>query len=291
MIRTTTLSLLLLCLLSMGLSATASAEQDIPRWDIATPAPQWQLALAVGWGEKSNPLRDYDDIPVYVLPSIAWYGERFFFDNGTFGYTLSDSLDYSINLISAFNDDAGWFNRWDPSNLFIGGLSGGSPAPRVSLSPYSRDPEPQYHLNRRHLTYMAGGEIVWYTSLGNWRAQLTQDMFAVHQGQQATFAWFNHWQLKGFNLNLALTLDWKSRKLVDYYYGIRPDEASWGSPLYSGRSSVNPGIELDLSYPLTNKLELLLLGRYTRFGAGIADSPLLMEDHSVGVFIGTAYRF
>ncbi|MCL2912761.1 MipA/OmpV family protein [Shewanella corallii] len=289
--------LLILSILLMPKSFASSDSEGVSSLGEPMSPSQWQFAVAVGWGEKSNPLFDYDDIPVYVLPSVAWYGERAFFDNGAIGYTLWDGYDYSINLIGGFGDDAGWFNRWDPSNLFIGGLSGGSPAPATDMStkfsrtPASSETEPSYNLKDRKLTYMGGGEVNWYTSMGNWRALIMQDILNVHNGQIAMLSWYNYWQIMKLRVDLTLSLNWKSSQLVDYYYGISADEASWGSPTYDGRGTFSPTIELDFSYPITKKLELLLLGRYTRFGAGIADSPLLKEDNSFGVFFGAAYRF
>lgn len=291
MARILSIALLFSSMLLMHKCFASEAERGWASHEHNTETSQWQLALALGWGHKSNPVKDYDDIPIYVLPSIAWYGEHLFFDNGTLGYTLSSDDNYSLSLISGFTDDAGWFNRWDPSNLFIGGLSGSSPVSSMGIATFGRNSGPVYELKDRELTYLAGGELLLFTDFGNFRALWMHDLFAVHQGAAAQLAWYQHWQLQKLKLDLGLTLDWKSRELVDYYYGIDREEALWASPTYDGRSSINPGVELDISYPIANKLELLLLGRYTRFGAGIANSPLIKEDHSFGVFIGAAYRF
>src|SRR3954470_11663654 len=61
-----------------------------------TPAPaqlpprerSWRLGAAFGYGERTNPLIQSDDIPVIVDVDIAWFGKRWFFDNGDLGYTL-----------------------------------------------------------------------------------------------------------------------------------------------------------------------------------------------------------
>lgn len=73
------------------------------------PVGEWDLGLALGYGQKSNPLRHQDDIPLYVIPSIAYYGENWFFDNGNLGLTLAESENYTINLVTALQQRAGFF--------------------------------------------------------------------------------------------------------------------------------------------------------------------------------------
>ena len=52
-----------LALLAMSLSAAAESP--------------WRLGVAVGYGERSNPLVLSDDIPIVVDLDIAWFGKRF----------------------------------------------------------------------------------------------------------------------------------------------------------------------------------------------------------------------
>jgi hypothetical protein len=41
----------------------------------------WRFGIALGFGERTNPLVQSEDIPVLVDLDIAWFGERWFFDN------------------------------------------------------------------------------------------------------------------------------------------------------------------------------------------------------------------
>ncbi|BDM63406.1 outer membrane MltA-interaction protein MipA [Shewanella sp. NFH-SH190041] len=263
------------------------------RTPATVPVGQWQLGIAAGWGEKSNPLYQFDDIPIYLIPSIAYYGERFFFDNGLLGYTLADQTHYSVNLMGSFSSDRAWFERWDPSNIFTGTgyqLSQPTQLPH----PYHLPPETPLQiqsLEGRNFTYLGGIEGFFYTKAGNFRLALAHDLFKVHHGSEAQIKWFTNWQLRKLKVDLALALDWKSHEVVNYYYGVRPSENLYWSEHFHGRSTWNRSVELNFSYPLTEHLEMLLLGRYTRFGTGIANSPLLKQDYSHSLFVGAAYRF
>ncbi len=131
------------------------------------PVGEWDLGLALGYGQKSNPLRHQDDIPLYVIPSIAYYGENWFFDNGNLGLTLAESENYTINLVTAYSRERAFFYRWDPSNVFT--FSGGS---QVSITPESRaapvmlmqssePPKVFNELEDRHFTFLGGARLLF----------------------------------------------------------------------------------------------------------------------------------
>jgi hypothetical protein len=51
----------------------------------------WRLGVAMGYGERSNPLLNSDDLPIILDLDIAYFGEHFFFDNGDVGLTFADN--------------------------------------------------------------------------------------------------------------------------------------------------------------------------------------------------------
>ena len=59
---------------------------------------EWQLGIALGAGVRTNPLVDGDNIPLVILPDIAWYGESAYFDNGEAGFqwTLNDTFAHEV---------------------------------------------------------------------------------------------------------------------------------------------------------------------------------------------------
>ncbi|WP_157447382.1 MipA/OmpV family protein [Catenovulum agarivorans] len=75
------------------------------------------ISLAVGYGEKSNPLHKGDAFPLLLVPAVHYYGKNWYFDNGDLAYTLVENSDYSVNLVTSFNGEAAHFYDWHPANI------------------------------------------------------------------------------------------------------------------------------------------------------------------------------
>lgn len=251
----------------------------------------WDLGIAIGWGQKSNPLRDFDDIPLFFIPTVAYYGEHWFFDNGNLGYTLAEQESFTINLVTSYSLDRAYFYQWDPSNIF---LNRGTQveAKAINSMTLSTEPEPEFNsLETRNFTLLGGAEAFIYTRLGIIRLAYTHDMFNVHQGSEAQIKWTYGWDYDRFIFEFALVFDWKSQAVVDYYYSVRPSENAYWSERYQAKSGWDKGAEMTARYILTDNWDLLLAVRYTLIADEIAASPLLDQDYSSTYFIGAAYRF
>lgn len=251
----------------------------------------WDLGIAIGWGQKSNPLRDFDDIPLFFIPAVAYYGEHWFFDNGNLGYTLAEQESFTINLVTSYSLDRAYFYQWDPSNIFLN--RGTQVEAKAINSMYlSTEPEPEFNsLETRNFTLLGGAEAFIYTRLGIIRLAYTHDMFNVHQGSEAQIKWTYGWDYDRFIFEFALVFDWKSQDVVDYYYSVRPSENAYWSERYQAKSGWDKGAEMTARYILTDNWDLLLAVRYTLIADEIAASPLLDQDYSSTYFIGAAYRF
>lgn len=253
----------------------------------------WDLGIAFGYGQRTNPLEDYDDIPIYVLPTIAYYGERWFFDNGAIGYTLTEQERFTVNLITGFSSDRAFFYRWDPSNIFLAGSSQSMQQTPLVISPTGPygDSQDIGDLESRHFTYLGGIEAYVYNRFGTWRLALLHDLLNVHQGTEGQIKWNYHWGHKELSVDFAVFFDWKSQEVVNYYYGVRPSESAYWHEHYRTENGWNRGLELTARYSLTPAWELLMTARYTQLADTIAQSPLLDEDDSYAYLIGAAYRF
>ncbi|MFP8843299.1 MipA/OmpV family protein [Shewanella baltica] len=251
----------------------------------------WDLGVAIGWGQKSNPLKDFDDIPLFFIPTVAYYSEHWFFDNGNLGYTLAEQESFTFNLVTSYSLDRAYFYRWDPSNIF---LNRGTQIEAKAINSMSLSTEPDREFNSletRNFTLLGGAEAFIYTRLGIIRLAYTHDMFNVHQGSEAQIKWTYGWDYDRFIFEFALVFDWKSQAVVDYYYGVRPSENAYWSEQYQAKSGWDKGAEMTARYILTDNWDLLLAVRYTLIADEIAASPLLDQDYSSTYFIGAAYRF
>ncbi len=287
---TSLLTSLLLCF------AVQAEEQKVCHMDDeCVEVGQWQLGLALGYGERSNPVRDHDDIPIYLAPTLAYYGDRWFFDNGNLGYTLADEEMFSVNLTTSFSSDSAYFYRWDPSNIFISGTSQLSSTPSAFTSrfqAFGAEPEPVFNeLEDRKFTLLGGAEAFIYTPMGIINLALAHDLFDVHSGMEAKVKWLYNLSWTDWKFEFAAVANWKSEEIINYYYGVRPSENTYWSERYRAGSGTNLGLELTTQYIMSEHWELLFLVRYTDLADEITASPLVTESYTNTYFIGTAYRF
>ena len=268
-----------------------SCENDLECIEIG----QWDLGIALGYGIRSNPLKDFDDIPIYMVPTFAYYGETWYFDNGNLGYTLTEQESYTINLATSFSTDSAYFQRWDPSNIFLAGGStfDSSSVANNNIGLFTRGvQEPTIgDLEKRRFTYLGGFDAFIYTRVGIINFSLAHDMLNVHQGTEAQLKWIYNLPVQDWNFELQLKLDWKSEEIVDYYYGVRESESPYWNQAFKSKSALNAGIELTSTYVMTQHWDLLFLARYTRIADAIAESPLLNEEYTSTFYIGSSYRF
>lgn len=117
------------------------------------------------------------------------------------------------------------------------------------------------------------------------------DLTGTHEGYELSAAYQFPYQAGRWTLVPTLGLNWRSKKLVDYYYGVRVGEARDGRPGYSGRSTTNVFAGLTLDYELTSHLHILGGAQSTYLGNGIRMSPIVERNYEANVFSALLYRF
>ncbi len=106
----------MLVIVAAGPCAALSAQTAVPPIDRESP---WKIGIAFGYGERSNPLVQSDDIEILVDVDIAWFGERWFFDNGDVGRTLLDNERFMLNTTVRLNSNRVFFSKTDTEYVQI----------------------------------------------------------------------------------------------------------------------------------------------------------------------------
>lgn len=126
----------------LGLPAYASSSDAVCSKENAhcVTVGQWEFSVGIGLGGRTNPIVGNDDIPIFLMPTISYYGKRFFWQTDTIGYTLFESEHTQFNIIGTIGYDQTYFNDWGIGNFSIegggGGLgSGGGNSPSGAASP------------------------------------------------------------------------------------------------------------------------------------------------------------
>lgn len=99
------------------------------------------------------------------------------------------------------------------------------------------------------------------------------------------------WQLGRWSLEGAVGLRFASAALVDFLYGIDPDEATARFPAYRAPGAPFGEAALGITRALGRDVVLRATTRARRFGDGVTDSPLVARGTSLYAEAGVAYVF
>lgn len=276
----------LICLLYSNVALACSKSEDG-----CVESEQFQLSLALGAGQRSNPLYDGDSFPMLILPDFSYYTDTWFIDNGTFGYSLMQNERFAASVVMRLNSEKGYFQRWFAGNVITMNSSGAFLPPEVdtgiqkSMSAVSVE-----HVKKRPTAIDAGLQFNWFGEQWQSRLNLWQDINSKYEGQNASLGWSRFWPLAGGQFDLSTTLYWKSAKLIDTYYGVGEDELYY-LQRYDGRASWQPELRLGWQKALTSRWSVLTFYKYLHLDDAMTDSPLVQDDSVQTWFIGMSYRF
>lgn len=281
--------LLLLCLLSMTANAdTADTTVGCDVESLCATEQQLHLSVALGYGQRSNPLYGGEELPLVVLPDVYYYAEHWFFDNGKLGTGWALSEQWHLSLLGQFNQEKGHFQKWFGGNAFQ--FSSATPGPSITDERYGPLQASVREISKRPTAFDLGLQLDWFAA--NWQLQavLWQDISNTYQGQHATVSMARNWQSGFGNWQLGAKLHWKSAKLIDTYYGIDNNEPFY-LPRYNGKASWQPELRLSWQKPLSERVSLLTFLRYLSLDDAMTDSPLVKSDNVTTWFLGISYRF
>lgn len=261
------------------------------------PASIWGLGLAVGIGERSNPLYGGSDIPLVVLPEVYYYGERVFFDNGRLGLHFYEEEDREWSFAVRLNPERAYFSR-----RYLGNWLSDPFAPRSQQGNVIDVP-----LGTDTVTGSGGSQVTVETVQGrdwsidggiqlDWephrrwlvRANVWTDISNQHGGYTAQFQLARLFDTGLGQFTIRTELEWKSADLIDYYYGVSAADSNY---TYRGKSVYQPALGIYWNYALNPRWRLLGFARQQWLGSGMTDSPLVRDNSVHSVFLGVGYRF
>jgi len=290
------LCLLLVCHYSIAQQPPTNEGND-PQY---TQVGQWGFSVALGVGQKSNPLKGGEDIPLYFIPSVHYYGEQFYFDDGVLGYSFFENEQFTLSALVKLNAHAANFYRWHPANIFIPNtqsLGAASPSDEgKDEDEYEKPTTVELEQLAKRKWALDGGLQLNYFTDNNlmFQAQWTHDVSGVYQGDSLSIKVEKNISLRDddrLRLKLSAGVDWHSAKLIDYYYGISERDDVDGSMFYKGKSSSNWFASTTLSYVMTERWRAVLTWQTSKLDAGISASPLVKDASINTSFIGVAYDF
>ena len=199
-----------------------------------------------------------------VLPLYLYEGERFFLHANRGGVKLKQ----------------GDTQRFD---LFIEQRLEGFPANRLPASlagMANRDSGLDLGLSWRY-------RQTW----GTVQAELLHDISGFSKGSEARLGYTYDWRSGPWSLRPSLSLALRDARMNNYYYGVRPGEATPGRPAYLPGAGLNTTLGLYGSYELSQRWRLLAGVSATVLDRSVKESPIVQHRVLPGAYVGAAYDF
>jgi outer membrane protein len=262
-------------------SVAASRGATTPGTERVDPLEsRWRLGVALGYGSRTNPLVQSDDIPIIVDLDISWFGDHFFFDNGDLGFTFLDNEYVTTSLVARVNSDRVFFGRTNTKFVTVDFAAAQAPLSDARVTIPDRD-----YAAELGLELLADGR--W----GMLQIAAFHDVSGTHEGYEVEFDYGYGWRNQRFYVEPSFGLSFKSEDLNNYYWGVPADNIGTVLPGYTAGSGVNAFARLQFSYQITRNWSFSFVGEVERMNDEAADSPIVEEQNVFGYFAGLAYRF
>ena len=280
----------LLCLCLLSFVTAADEASACPDAEQCANEQQLYLNLALGLGQRSNPLYGGEKLPLILLPDVYYYSDNWFFDNGKLGTSWELDQAWTLSLVGQLNAEKGYFQKWFSGNAFQLQSSHASfSTPTLQDERFGPAQASVREISKRPTAFDAGLQLDWFGDNWQLQTQLWQDISNKYQGQHASIGANRSFETVSGNWQLNARLYWKSAKLIDTYYGIDNNEPFY-LPRYNGKPSWQPELRLGWQRPLSERLALLAFVRYLHLDDAMTKSPLVRADNVTTWFFGVSYR-
>ncbi|WLG93461.1 MipA/OmpV family protein [Pseudomonas sp. FP198] len=255
-IRLTTASTALV----LGLGASTAASADQPE------SSAW--GLGVGAVSSQQPYKGIDR-DSEVLPLIYFENEylRVFGPTAEIklpGLEISDTQQLDFSLVGEYD-----FSGYDDDDARI--LEG---------------------MSDRKGGFWAGAKVKWRNDLADVSAEWLGDVSGNSKGQRFTLGLERSWRIgEHIMLTPRLAAIWQDEKYVDYYFGVRENEARIDRAAYDGKSGINTEFGVRGNYMFDDHHSVFLDLKATSLANEIKDSPLVDQSTENSVLFGYLYRF
>ena len=147
-------------------------------------------------------------------------------------------------------------------------------------------------LRSRHDTIMAGtGMRVALPARMQADMAVETDVLDRHGGQRATVDLSRTWRVAGINVTPSTGIEWLSPGTAAHRYGVAASEARDDRPAYRPGAVHSARFGLGAQDTFGEATALIANGSATVLDAAIRDSPIVVRDRLLSVFLAVAYSF
>lgn len=253
-------ALLLSCLLLSAAPRAAAGEpastdrrpDDTPRWTLG--------AMAI---QRDPPYRGYDE-GLWAVPLVRFEGERAYLRGLRGGVRLVERDGFEFGPVAQLR-----FDGYDADESdFLAGMDDRDFSIDAGLAGAYR--------NER---------------VGQFDLSVVTDVLGRSGGSEIELGYTALFRAAGFTFIPSVAVKWLDDDLVDYYYGVRDEEALPGRPAYRGDSAVVPELSVTAMRPLSEHWTLYARAGHAWLPSEIADSPIVEDDARTTLAFGVGYEF
>ncbi|MDJ0927295.1 MAG: MipA/OmpV family protein [Gammaproteobacteria bacterium] len=147
------------------------------------------------------------------------------------------------------------------------------------------------NLQTRKQTTDAGLAAEYRANWGELRAVWVTDAQSRHRGQEFELTYRRGFDRGDWFFAPYLTLSWQDEDLTGYYFGVSPEEAAPGTPVYRPDDAFNAAVGLNTRWMLTDRIFLQGNVAFKVYASSISDSPIVDDSVDANAFIGAGYLF
>jgi MipA family protein len=275
-----------------AIDASVPAATQVPHAPHVLPEEKsWRFGVGLGYGARSNPLIQSESIPVVVDLDIAWFGERWFFDNFDLGFSLFDHARFTVNAVARVNSDRAFFGKTNTRYVNFALTQGGAALP-IATPPGTEDsPSLELKVPKRDYAVEAGLEMLLDGEWGQSTLRAFHDVSGTHRGYEVSADYSYRFTRGRFSLAPSVGVAYKSARLSNYYWGVHADEVRRTLLGFEADAGIGWEAGLRTSYYLTKRLRLAVSANYERLHHSVADSPIVERPYVFGYFGGLAWQF
>ncbi|MFY2763463.1 MipA/OmpV family protein [Arenimonas sp. MALMAid1274] len=222
-------------------------------------APRWTFGVLAA--DRDAPYRDLDE-DLLVVPLVRFEGEDFYLRGLRGAWRLSRSDRHELALFGQVRTDG-----YD-----------------------SKDSDFLTGMDDRRMSLDLGIASTWTSPrFGALELSLAGDALDRSGGFEAAASWNALFRAGGWTFIPGVAVRWQDASLVDYYYGVRNDEAIAGRPAYEADSAVVPDVSLLATRPLSKRWTIFARASHAWLPSEISNSPIVDDDGSTGLMIGLGW--
>lgn len=221
---------------------------------------QWGLGAMVATERQAY--RDFND-EAKVLPFVLYESRRVRFVGNTLDLKLpaTDTVSWGVRLRYA---GEGYEAEDSPYLLGMAERKGG---------------------------FWMGGSASWRTSWATLSAELLADVSGNSKGTRMSLGLERSFSSGKFEFTPRIAAHHVDDKYVNYYYGVRAEEATASRPYHLGQSTTQIEAGLRIGYALAPRHRLSVDLNATRLGSAIGHSPLVDKSNQRSVRAAYLYLF